>query len=100
MASIQGLEAKLSSLEKSARSLSLRAGTAAVNFNEACQTQLIQQVRGHQHGPGETSKPQLLTSSNFQEVSVYICTPMFFASHSPLDVCMKLYCIVSVMQKP
>lgn len=48
MASIQGLEDKLSSLEKSARSLSLRAGTAAVNFNEACQTQLIQQVSATQ----------------------------------------------------
>ena len=44
MATIQGLEAKLSHLERNARALSVRAGTAATAFNEACQTQFIQQV--------------------------------------------------------
>ena len=44
MASIQGLEIKLGHLEGNAKALSVRAGNVATAFNEACQTQFIQQV--------------------------------------------------------
>ncbi len=44
MASIQGLESKISHLEDKARALTIRTGTAAASFREACQTQFIQQV--------------------------------------------------------